>query len=143
MTTQERGVVDVGTRILAQLLKKPGFKDNLRAFLNNLDPQASPELVRTLLWKDPEVILGIVGALPAMANIVISAFDELLFQVREKYPPPLLNGFVEALLDEMDHDTLAHALTNTRELMEQISPIIEKKLETLDAPGRSSREVNS
>lgn len=143
MHTQERGIVDAGTRILAELLKKPGFKDNLRTFLKNLDPQASPEFVKTLLWQDPEVILGLMGALPALANIVICAFDELVTQVTEKYSPVLLNGLIESLLDELDHETLARAVSSSRTLIEQISPIVAQKFQSLEGPGKSSREVTS
>jgi hypothetical protein len=118
-----RGIIESQSRILEDLLEKTAFKDGLRHILNNIDPENSPQLVRAFLGKDIEVTLALMAALPALANAVILALDELLSQVREKFPPALLNHFVQSLLEDIDRETLARVMTGTKELGDQLSPV--------------------
>lgn len=117
------GIIDSNNRILEEVLGKPAFKEGLRLVLMNIDPQNSPRLVRTILGTDVEVPLAIVGALPALANAVILALDELLLQVREKFPPVLLADIVESLLNEIDRETLARVMAGAKDLNELLSPV--------------------
>ena len=118
-----RGFIETKATILDELLAKTAFKDSLRLFLKNIDPDSCPQLVRTLLGKDIEVPLAFAGALPVLANCFIKAGHELIIQVREKFPPPLLASFVESLLDEIDKETLASLITQARELGSDLSPL--------------------
>jgi hypothetical protein len=118
-----RGIIESQSRILEDLLEKTAFKDGLRHFLNNIDPENSPNLIRTLMGKDIEVTLALMAALPALANAIILALDELISQVREKFPPALLADFTKSLLDDIDKEALARVMTGGKELGDQLSPV--------------------
>jgi hypothetical protein len=117
------GYIETRSRILDELLEKTAFKDNLRLFLKNIDPNSCAQLVRTLLGKDIEVPLALTGALPVFANCFIKAGYELITQLREMFPPPLLASFVDSLLDEIDKDTLARLIAESRALGNDLAPV--------------------
>ncbi len=117
------GFIETRSRIIGELLEKTAFKDSLRLFLKNIDPNSSAELVRTLLGKDIEVPLALAGALPVIANCFIKAGHELIVQVRDKFSPALLAGFVESLLDEIDKETLARLIAESRALGNDLAPV--------------------
>ncbi len=121
--TTNTGLIESRSRVLEELFAKTAFKDSLRLFLKSIDPDSSPQLVRTLLGTDIEVPLAVVGALPAIANCFIKAGMELVVQVRGKFPPPLLAGFVESLLQDIDKDTLARLITEIRDLGKDLEPV--------------------
>jgi len=127
-----RGIIDAQSRILEELLGKTAFKDGLRSLLRNIDPENSPKLIRALMGKDIEVPLAIVSALPAIANCFIRIADELLVEVRGKFPPPLLAGFVASLLDEIDKEALARAVANSRGLAEDLTPVFQAAMKALE-----------
>ena len=112
--------------ILSEILKKPGFKDDVRDALKSIDPDAGRELVKTFLWQDLEFSLGLMGSLPAIANTIIRAIDELILQVNEKYPVELLKGFADSLLKDIDTESLGRALKNARPMIDALSPIFKK-----------------
>ncbi len=112
--------------LLSEILKKPGFKDDVRDVLKSIDPDAGRELVKTFLWQDLEFSLGLIGGLPAIANTIIRAFDELLIQVNEKYPLELLKGFADSLIKDTDTESLGRALKNSRPVIEALAPILKK-----------------
>jgi hypothetical protein len=135
-THADRGLLDMISRVLDELLAKTTFKDNLRALLQNIDPENSPQLIRTLMGKDPEVPLAIVCALPAIANCLIKAADELLTRIQDQYPSPLLQGFARSLLEEIDRESLARAITKAKQLSDELSPVIR---EVFDPPEPEKR----
>jgi hypothetical protein len=112
--------------ILSELLKKPGFKDDVRDALKSIDPDAGRELVRTFLWQDLEFSLGLMGGLPAIANTFIRAIDELLIEINEKYPMELLKGFADSLIKDTDTESLGRALRNARPYIDALGPIFKK-----------------
>lgn len=116
------GFIDTRTRILEEILSKTTFKDSLRLFLKNIDPDSSPELVRTLLGKDIEVPLALMAAMAPIANCLIKGVCELIVQIREKFPSPLLAGFVESLLDDIDTETLSRIIKEAGELWVELEP---------------------
>lgn len=124
-----RGVINTTNRMLAGFLNKPEFKENLRITLKNIDPESSPELVKTLLWQDIEVSLGLLGALPGVANSLIRAIDELLIQIVDKFTPDLLAGFVGSLLDEIDAVRLQRIIQNIQPLARDLSPLLKELLQ--------------
>ena len=75
MQEANKGVIDLTDRVLKELLKKPGFKENIRTVLQNIDPDSGRRLVRTLMWQDPEFFLGVLGAVPVVANTLIQCVD--------------------------------------------------------------------
>ena len=129
---EARGIIDSKRRIIEELLEKTAFKDSLRLFLRNIDPENTPQLIRSLLSKDIEVTLALMSSLPALANVVILALDELISQVREKFTPALLNDFVESLLDDIDRESLAHLMSGVKELSDQLSPVFKSLWKAVD-----------
>ena len=117
------GIIDSQSRILEELLEKTAFKDGLRHFLQNMDPENSPQLVRTFLGKDIEVTLALMSSLPALANAVILALDELISQIQDKFPPVLLADLTQSLLEDIDKDALSRVITGTKDLGENLSPV--------------------
>ena len=136
---EARGIIDSKRRIIEELLEKTAFKDSLRLFLRNIDPENTPQLIRSLLSKDIEVTLALMSSLPALANVVILALDELISQVREKFTPALLNDFVESLLDDIDRESLAHLMKGSKELSDQLSPVFKALWKAVD---EQSKEGN-
>ena len=118
-----RGIIDSQSRILEELLEKTAFKDGLRHILRNIDPENSPQLVRTFLGKDIEVTLALMAALPALANAVILGLDELISQIQEKFPPALLTAFTQSLLEDIDKVALARVMSGAKDLGDQLSPV--------------------
>jgi len=135
-----RGIIDSQSRILEELLEKTAFKDGLRHILNNIDPENSPQLVRTLLGRDIEVTLALMSSLPALANAVILALDELISQVQEKFPPALLNDFVQALLEDIDKVALARVMTGAKDLGDQLSPVFTAVWKAADQQEKEGNE---
>jgi hypothetical protein len=131
-----RGIIDSQSRILEELLEKTAFKDGLRHILLNIDPENSPQLVRTLMSKDIEGTLALISVLPALANAVILALDELISQVREKFSPALLNDFVQSLLEDIDRETLARVMSGMKELSDQLSPVFKTAWKAADKQGK-------
>ena len=112
--------------ILSEILKKPGLKEDVRDALKSINPDAGRELVKTFLWQDIEFSLGLMGGLPAIANTIIRAVDELLIHVNEKYPIELLKGFTDSLLKDIDTESVRRALKNSLPIIEALSPILKK-----------------
>jgi len=117
---------DAGSRIIMELLKKPGFKDDIRDVLKSIDPDAGRALVKAILWQDVEFTLGVLGALPAIANTLIRTLDELLLQVNEKFSLELLQGFLGSMLEDIDKETLRRTILNLRPLIERLGPIFQR-----------------
>jgi hypothetical protein len=132
MADINRGFFDSTSRVVEEAIGKTAFKDGLRLFLKNIDPENSPQLVRVLMGKDIEVPLAFVSTLPAIVNAIIRALDELIIQVNDKFSPPLLSSFVESLLDEIDKETLARFVTNARVLVQDFSPLFQAVWKTVE-----------
>jgi hypothetical protein len=126
------GFIESRSRVMEELLTKTAFKDSLRLFLKNINPDASPQLVRTLLGTDIEVPLSVVGSLPAAANCFIKAGMELVVQVRGKFSPPLLASFVESLLEDVDKETLACLITEIKDLVKDLAPAFQSFLKAME-----------
>jgi hypothetical protein len=128
---QNRGIIDATNRIVKVLLKRPAFKENVRSLLNGVDPDNARELARTVLWEDPEIILSLMGALPSIANSTIRFLDEIILQVRDKYSPELLHGFLEEIMREFDGEAM-------RSIKDNISTMVNEGYFTYD-PGSGKK----
>jgi len=104
-----KGVIEGGTRVLKELMGSPRFRQSLRILLNELDPENTPELVRTLMEQDPETPLGILGSAPKFANTAILGANELMQKLSE-FTPELLGSFSAELLNEIQAEKLGEAL---------------------------------
>ncbi len=114
-----RGVIDAANRILKVLLQKPAFKENVRSVLNAVDPDSAREFARTLVWEDPEIVLSLMGAVPSLANSVIRFLDEIVLQVRKKFPPELLHEFLEAVIGEFDKEAIQSVRDNISTMVQE------------------------
>ncbi|HOC60693.1 MAG: hypothetical protein KBA28_09050 [Syntrophaceae bacterium] len=112
MQEANKGVIDLTDRVLKELLKKPGFKEGVRTVLQNIDPESSRSLVRTMMWQDPEFFLGVLGAVPSIINSMTHCLDELLIQLNEKFSPQLLHDFLKSMVMSLDKKTLESIVRN-------------------------------
>lgn len=126
MEEANKGVIDLTDRVLKELLKKPGFKEGVRTILQNIDPDSSRRLVRTMMWQDPEFFLGVLGAVPSVVNSLIQGVDEVLIQLNEKFSPQLLHDFMKPLILSIDKKTMENIIRNGKELTNQLWLIAEK-----------------
>jgi hypothetical protein len=115
----ERGIIDGANRILKVLLKRPVVKNNIRAVLNSVDSDNARELARTILWEDPEIVLSLMGAVPALANVLVRFLDEVIFQVREKFPPELLREFISAVVQDVDRESITRIRDNLSTMIQE------------------------
>ena len=126
MEEAKKGVIDLTDRVLKELLKKPGFKESVRTVLQNIDPESSRRLVRTMMWQDPEFFLGVLGAVPSVVNSLTQCVDELLIQLNEKFSPQLLHDFMKSIVLSLDKDTLESIVRNGKLLGTQLWVVAEE-----------------
>ncbi len=141
MTNQtDKGIIEALDRILAQLLQKAAFKDSLRILFNNIDAPSSRRLIRTILWQDTDFAMALMAAAPSLGNALLHLVDELLDQINDKFPAGMLTGYLEAILQEVDRDTLERAQNKARTMMDSLYPVIEKNL-LVDRKGPDSTDT--
>jgi len=126
MEEANKGVIDLSDRVLKELLKKPGFKEGVRTVLQNIDPDSSRRLVRTMMWQDPEFFLGVLGAVPSIVNSLAQCLDELLLQLNEKFPPQLLHDFMKSIVLSLDKKTLESIVRNGKVLTTELWTVAEE-----------------
>lgn len=120
MEEANKGVIDLTDRVLKELLKKPGLKEGVRTVLQNIDPEASRRLVRTMMWQDPEFFLGLLGAIPSVVNCLIKSIDELIIQLNEKFSPQLLHDFMKSIVLSLDKESLESIIRNGKVLATEL-----------------------
>ena len=135
MEEANKGVIDLADRVLKELLKKPGFKEGVRTVLQNIDPEASRRVVRTMMWQDPEFFLGVLGAVPSIVNSLTQCVDEMFIQLNEKFSPQLLHGFIKSIVLSLDKKTLESIVRNGKVLATQLWVVAE---ETYNAQNASN-----
>ena len=126
MEEANKGVIDLADRVLKEMLKKPGFKEGVRTVLQNIDPEASRRVVRTMMWQDLEFFLGLLGAVPSIVNSLTQCLDELLIQLNEKFSPQLLHGFMKSIVLSLDKKTLESIVSNGKLLAIQLWVVAEE-----------------
>lgn len=99
------GVIGGGARILKELLRSPRVTKTARIVLSNLDPEAAPELVRTLVYGDAALFFDLVSATPELANAAILGLREGAEQLQQ-LPHELVDGFASRLLEQLDAEAL-------------------------------------
>lgn len=137
---QDTGILENQTSVAEELLANASFKDSLRLFLKNIDPESGPALVRTLMGKDVEVPLAVMSAMPAIANCLIRMAMEMVAQIR-KYPAPMLTGMTESLLQDVDRETLARLIGEIRELGKDMAPVFRVFSESLEEQSSKEKEM--
>ena len=137
---QETGILEKQIRVADKLLASTTFKDSLRLFLKNMDPESGPLLVRTIMGKDAEVPIAVISAMPVVANCLIQIAMELVLQVR-KYPASMLAGMTESLLQDVDKETLARLIREIRELGKDMAPVFRAFSESLEELSSKEKEI--
>lgn len=123
-TDSNRGLIDMLDRIFKVLLNRPSFKKNIQQLLNNIDADTAPRLARTLLWEDMEFTLGLMSALPAIANTLILLGNEMVKQIQDKFTPELLSKFIESLARDIDAESARELKQNVVVIWEKLAPVV-------------------
>lgn len=135
--------------VLKEVLRTPFVKDLIRSSLQSRKPDKSHPLVIALIWQDPEVILSILGSLPAVVNSCVGALGETGKQLNEKFSPELLKGYLGSILNDIDTDefkVLAEAYSTMIKNLWEVSPELREALGkaiTQDAPPLIGKGISS
>ena len=92
--------------IIRKILGTPVFKEVLRSHLKGIDTSKTPDMIKTIMWQDVEVFLGILGALPPVINKWVATTGEAGKQISNKFTPQLLKGYMKSLLKDIDTKSL-------------------------------------
>lgn len=136
-------IVMTGNRgtLAEELLASTTFKDSLRMLLKHIDPESGPELVRTLLGKDPEVPMALLSVLPILANTFIRSALEFVSLLRSIYPSQLLAGMVESLLQDVDREALVSLIREARALGSELAPVLDAFARAVEDPSSTGKEA--
>ena len=137
---QDTGILENQTNVAEELLASTSFKDSLRLFLKNIDPESGPALVRTLMGKDVEVPMAVMSAMPLIANCLIKIAMEMVVQIR-KYPAPLLTGMTQSMLQDVDRETLVRLISVVRHLGKYMAPVFSAFSESLEESSSTAKEI--
>jgi hypothetical protein len=118
-TIPQSGLVDLINRVLKQALRNPRFKATLNVFFNSIDSESAPDLIRTLFWEDPGIILSLIGAFPALVNTLIEALNEAGAQFNSM-PTVLVLDFLEPIVSGLDGRKLGEAAGNVSLLVSKM-----------------------
>ncbi len=117
--TEKPGIIEAAQRVLRELLKSPRFKASVKVVLNSIDPESSPQLVRTFLWEDVDIFLDLLGVFPELINAFILGFKELVIQLRN-FPPEILAGFISQIMENVDGQALGQFLGELTRTFKQL-----------------------
>lgn len=131
---QTKGIFDLTNRIAKVLLNRPSFKTNLATFLNHIDPDSVPELVRTLIWEDVGVLLSVADAIPNIANALIKGVEELVQQLDEKFPPEFLRELVRIIAADIDMEAVANIKIGFGNILAELLPLLDNGTENKTMP---------
>jgi hypothetical protein len=135
--------------VLKEVLSTPFIKEIIRNSLQSVKPDKTHPVVNALIWRDPEVILSILGSIPSMVNSCTGALAEAGRQLNEKFSSQLLSEYVGSLLREIDTDelkALADAYIDLGKKLWEASPEFREavgKLLREDAPPFIGRSISS
>lgn len=107
-----------GARVIREIIRTPVFLEIMKANVPALDPDSARQMVGTLLWEDPGLSLGLMGASPAVVDYVIEALLELGRQLNQ-FPVPLLSEFLSQMSGDIGSGRL-------QEIPEVYGPLLER-----------------
>ncbi len=87
----------------------PALQGGVKIVLNSLDPESTPELVKTLVWEDADIFLSLLASLPEVLNIAFIALRELVGQL-DNFTPEMLSDFVGQMIENLEGEALGEAL---------------------------------
>lgn len=127
--------------VLREILRTPLFKDILKNVLSEVDPQAGPPLVRTLILEDPEVVFSVLGAMPEIVNLAIGMFAATGEELSQTFPPRMLKALLAGTASGIDtgafREGLGHWGGFARGMMGEF-PSMEEALTRLASDGINS-----
>ena len=92
--------------VIKEVLSTPFVKDLIRSNLQNIKPDKTHPVVNALIWQDPDVILSILGSIPAVVNSCTGALAEAGKQINENFSAELLRDYVGSILKDIDTEEL-------------------------------------
>jgi len=92
--------------LIKELLRKPTLKDILRGHLRDISEAGGREMVKDLIWQDFEVLFSVMGALPSMVNACLGAMAQMVGEIRAKFSPRLLKGYIGSIVSDIDRAEL-------------------------------------
>ncbi len=113
------GIIEASQRVLRELLRSPRFKASVKVALNSIDPDSTPQLVRTFLWEDVDIFLDLLGVVPDLINALILGLKELVLQLGN-FPPGILAGFISQILENLDGRALGQLLDELTKTLSQL-----------------------
>ena len=108
----------VGARVIREIIRTPVFLEMIKAGASQGNPDAARQMVRTLLWEDATLTLGLMGASPAVMNYIIEALLEIGRQLNE-FPDAILSEFLSQMSTDIGSGKL-------KELPEVYGPLLER-----------------
>lgn len=112
---------EVADGVLGELLRTPFLKQMLRETLADIDPAKGARAARALMWSDMETTMALMGALPAVVNLYISAAAGLGEELNDKMPPGMLIPFIQDLLADIDVETAQKGMAAYQALGRKVS----------------------
>lgn len=149
MTMENKAVMPAEGGVIKEVLSTPFVKDMIRNNLQNIKPDKTHPVVNALIWQDPEIILSVLGSIPAVVNSCTGALGETGRQINEKFSPRLLSDYVGSILKDIDTDelkALVDAYVEMGKNLWEASPEFREavgKAITEDAPPLIGRGISS
>ncbi len=116
------GMIDAADRVMQELLDTPKVKEGFKVVISSVDPEAAPGLVRTLMWKDAELFLDVIGSVPDILNAFILGVRELFLQAGN-FPSAVLADFVVQIMENLDGESLGSAINEASGLYSRVRDV--------------------
>ncbi|MDP8225003.1 MAG: hypothetical protein P9L99_16710 [Candidatus Lernaella stagnicola] len=111
---------DLSSRVMRELLRTPAFREIAKLVMRDSDAPANGDLVKTLMWEDPNLSLSAAASAPRAVNHLLASIAELGRQLQQ-LPPDLTAAFLNNLAAELETARVA-------EIHEAWAPIVERLL---------------
>lgn len=103
---ENNAVIPAEGGVMKEVLSTPFVKDLIRINLQNIKPDKTHPVVNALIWQDPDVILSVLGSIPAVVNSCTGALAEAGKQINEKFSSEMLRDYVGSILKDIDTEEL-------------------------------------
>lgn len=98
---EEEELAGAGARIFREVVRTPVFMEIIKTNMPDYDPESARQMVRTLLWQDVDLSLGLLVQAPSMVNYMVEGILELGRQMN-KFPEGMLAEFVTQMLEDTE-----------------------------------------
>ncbi|MBF0352702.1 MAG: hypothetical protein HQM11_16840 [SAR324 cluster bacterium] len=97
-------------------------------WIRNIPLDKLPETIKTIVWNEPEISLGVVGAIPNWINAGVRTVDQLLTELKSRVSPELISSYVEFLVQDLDVESITRVRNHLDDLYKILKPVIEERL---------------